>query len=78
MTFVGRRLLHSIFVLWAVALAVTPNVRRDRVEAGRGKGGQLVPPGIPEFREPVQKKDERSFARFRKVHVDAISLDGTL
>ena len=49
-----------------VAGAVAAQVGRDRAEAGVGQRGQLVPPGPPELREPVQQQHQRARRRPRR------------
>ena len=55
-----------------VRIAVPAQIRRDRVEAGVGQGTELVAPGPPELREPVQQQHRRPGARLGDVQADAV------
>jgi hypothetical protein len=63
--------------LGPVGSAVTPLVRRHHMEACIGKGGQLVSPRVPAFREAMTEYDQGAFPLFSNVHLDPIGLDGT-
>ncbi len=45
--------------------AVTAQIRRDSAIPRRGEGRKPMPPGVPEFREPVRQWDKRPGARKR-------------
>ena len=55
-------------------LAVAALVRRYRVVASGGEGGQLVTPRVPALRESVQQEHERAVAGLGDVHGQSAGL----
>ncbi len=62
----------------AVGPAIAAHIRRHDMEAGRGQGRELMPPGVPVLGKAVAQHDQRSLALFRQVHLDAVGLDGAM
>jgi hypothetical protein len=61
--------------LGPVAFSISALVRRNRVKTRFRKGGQLMPPGVRQFRKSVKQKDQRAFARFMDMQVDTIGFN---
>ena len=58
--------------------AVAAHVDGHRPEAGRGDGGQLVPPRVPRFGEAVHQQHQRAAALLDQVDTDAPGVDGAV
>ena len=52
--------------------AKTAHVRRDDAKAGRRERGNLMPPGIGQFRPAVAQHDQWTFALFEQKHLDPV------
>ena len=52
--------------------AEAAHVRRDNVKTGRGDDGDLVPPGIRQFRPAMAEQHQRTLALFGQRYLDAV------
>jgi hypothetical protein len=57
-----------------VGAAAAAEVGRDDAEAGVGESRDLVAPGVPELREPVQQQQRRPRALLYHMHADPVHL----
>jgi hypothetical protein len=56
--------------------AETPHIGRDNMEAGRRNRGDLMPPGIGQFRRAVAKHHQRTHALFEQKNFDPVGVNG--
>jgi len=61
--------------LRTVGLPIASHIRGYDMEAGGGEGRDLVPPGIPGFREAMTQDHQRTGSGFSQMHPDAVRLD---
>ena len=74
---VAGQFLYAVSRLHAILrrTPVSPLVDGDRAVAGLGERGELVPPGVPGLREPVDQHHQRSLALFHSMDPGAPAVE---